>query len=282
MTALRKPTFRYVTRPIITFDEEMEGHEDPLRQFFRLALLELQNSLVMEGRPGRLLLTYDLSALNDRKYYDAGVLIGWSLAHGGPGLHCLHPTLYQLMCGQHPPLEDFSWRDIPDADAQVRLQELQSCSSVKMMSASLCEWVADCGLSGIYSAHSLDLPSVKAHVVKHCIYERVASMISQFTEGLNSCGGLWDLVRAHWEAFLPVMTHTTAAHLGDLQGSVHCPVEQPGVYPENCRGNHHHSLGGCPHYGPCLAELSDLLARAVHVPQGSGNIPMEACSPDTW
>lgn len=31
-------------------------------------------------------------------------------------------------------------------------------------------------------------------------------MISQFTEGLNSCGGLWDTVKSHWEAFVPVMT----------------------------------------------------------------------------
>lgn len=31
-------------------------------------------------------------------------------------------------------------------------------------------------------------------------------MISQFTEGLNSCGGLWDTVQCHWEAFMPLMT----------------------------------------------------------------------------
>lgn len=31
-------------------------------------------------------------------------------------------------------------------------------------------------------------------------------MISQFTEGLNSCGGLWDTVQSHWEVFVPVMT----------------------------------------------------------------------------
>lgn len=35
---------------------------------------------------------------------------------------------------------------------------------------------------------------------------RVASMIAQFNEGLNSCGGLWDTVRSHWEVFVPVMT----------------------------------------------------------------------------
>ena len=64
----------------------------------RLMLLELQQSCVFEGHAGRLLLTYDLTAFEDRKYYQAGVLIGWSLAHGGPGPRCLHPALYQVKC----------------------------------------------------------------------------------------------------------------------------------------------------------------------------------------
>lgn len=33
-------------------------------------------------------------------------------------------------------------------------------------------------------------------------------MILQFTEGLNSCGGLWDIIKGNSSAFLPVMTHT--------------------------------------------------------------------------
>lgn len=33
-------------------------------------------------------------------------------------------------------------------------------------------------------------------------------MIFQFKEGLNSCGGLWDMVQSHWETFVPVMTIT--------------------------------------------------------------------------
>lgn len=41
---------------------------------------------------------------------------------------------------------------------------------------------------------------------KHCLYFRVASMISQFTEGLNSCGGLWDTIQSNWEVFVPIMT----------------------------------------------------------------------------
>lgn len=35
---------------------------------------------------------------------------------------------------------------------------------------------------------------------------RVASMIFQFRDGLNSCGGLWDVMESRWEMFVPVMT----------------------------------------------------------------------------
>ena len=62
----------------------------------RRVLSELQQSCVFEGPPGRLFLTYDLTALEEKKYYKAGVLIGWSLAHGGPGPQCIHPTFYQV------------------------------------------------------------------------------------------------------------------------------------------------------------------------------------------
>lgn len=60
---------------------------------------------MFEGLPGRVFLTYDLTALEERKYYEAGVLIGWSLTQGGPGPRCLHPALYQvLVSGFYPPI----------------------------------------------------------------------------------------------------------------------------------------------------------------------------------
>ncbi|KAF1385370.1 hypothetical protein PFLUV_G00107050 [Perca fluviatilis] len=205
---VRTPGFCFRTTPGVSFSgEKADGYEGPLREFFRLTLLELRQSSVFEGLPGRLLLTYDLAALEDGKYYEAGVLIGWSLAQGGPGPRCLHPALYQLMCGQNPSLENFNWRYIVDAEAQIRLQQLHSCTDVKLLSPSLCDWVSSCGIPGVYSAHSDEIPSIYIRLVKHYIYHRVASMISQFTEGLNSCGGLWDTVKSHWEEFVPVMTN---------------------------------------------------------------------------
>ncbi|XP_075944560.1 uncharacterized protein LOC142946850 isoform X2 [Anarhichas minor] len=207
LKVVRRPDFCFKTTPIVSFSgEETDGHDGPLRDFFRLSLLELQQSSVFEGHPGRLFLTYNLEALEDRKYYEAGVLIGWSLTQGGPGPRCLHPALFQLVCGQNPSLEDFSWRDIVDAQAQIRLQQMHSCTDVKLLSPSLCDWVSSAGIPGVNSAHSDELPSIYVRLVKHYIYYRVASMISQFTEGLNSCGGLWETVQSNWEEFLPVMT----------------------------------------------------------------------------
>lgn len=69
----------------------------------RSALMELQKSPVFEGLPGRVFLTYDLTALEEGKYYEAGILIGWSLAQGGPGPRCLHPALYQVLVSSFSP-----------------------------------------------------------------------------------------------------------------------------------------------------------------------------------
>ncbi|XP_026201828.1 G2/M phase-specific E3 ubiquitin-protein ligase-like [Anabas testudineus] len=110
------------------------------------------------------------------------------------------------MCGQNPSLENFIWTDIVDAEVQTRLQQLHSCTDVKLLSPSLCDWVSSSGIPGISSARSDEIPAIYTRLVKHYIYHRVACMISQFTEGLNSCGGLWDTVKSHWEVFVPVMT----------------------------------------------------------------------------
>ncbi|KAM9849220.1 G2/M phase-specific E3 ubiquitin-protein ligase-like [Aulostomus maculatus] len=110
------------------------------------------------------------------------------------------------MCGNSSSLEDFSWNDVVDSKVQLWLKKLHSCTDVKLLSPSLCNWVSSCGIPDIYSARSDEIPAIYVRLVKHYIHHRVASMISQFTEGLNSCGGLWDLVQYHRETFVPVMT----------------------------------------------------------------------------
>ncbi|KAJ0065538.1 hypothetical protein NL108_013101, partial [Boleophthalmus pectinirostris] len=167
---------------------------------------ELQKTSLFEGQPGRRLFTSDLSALEEWGYYEAGVLIGWSLAHGGAGPRCLHPDLFKLMCGHRSSLDDFSWRDVADFEIQSHLQQLQTCSDVRLFSPSLREWLSHCGVPEISSATTEDISNIYKRAVKHYIHDRVSRMIDQFTQGLNSCDGLWDVMRSHWEAFAPVMT----------------------------------------------------------------------------
>ncbi|XP_029684059.1 valacyclovir hydrolase [Takifugu rubripes] len=200
------PTFSFRKTPIVSFVGEETDSSEPVREFFRLVLNGLRDSCVFEGLPGRLLLTYDLAALDLRLYYKAGVLIGWSLAHRGPGPQCLHPALYQLMCRKNPSLEDFSWSQIVGTEVQSRLQQLRSCADVRSLPPSLCHWLLSCGISEICLKQSDHIPAVYSSVVKHYIFHRVASMISQFKDGLNSCGGLWDMIESRWEMFCPVMT----------------------------------------------------------------------------
>lgn len=214
LKAVRRSGFCFRATPIITFcGEETEDHQGPVREFFRLMLQELQKTSLFEGQPGRLLLTADLSSLEDWRYYEAGLLIGWSLAHGGPGPRCLHPALYQFMCGHSAPLHDFSWRDIVDIEIQSHLQQLQACSDVRLLSPSLGEWVLSCGVPDISPTSAEEMPNIYRRVVKHYIHNRVSRMILQLTEGLNSCDGLWDVMRTHWEAFAPVMTSAHAKPL---------------------------------------------------------------------
>ncbi|TWW58458.1 hypothetical protein D4764_07G0011770, partial [Takifugu flavidus] len=200
------PTFSFRKTPIVSFVGEETDSSEPVREFFRLVLNGLRDSCVFEGLPGRLLLTYDLAALDMRLYYKAGVLIGWSLAHRGPGPQCLHPALYQLMCRKNPSLEDFSWSQIVGTEVQSRLQQLRSCADVRSLPSSLCHWLLSCGISEICLKQSDHIPAVYSSVVKHYIFHRVASMIFQFKDGLNSCGGLWDMIESRWEMFCPVMT----------------------------------------------------------------------------
>ncbi|KAF5907322.1 G2/M phase-specific E3 ubiquitin-protein ligase-like, partial [Clarias magur] len=215
--ALSNRNFCWTKKPLIKFvGEEAFDNGGPRREFFRLLMIEVQRSLgIFEGHPKHLLFTYDQIALQQHKYEQAGKLVAWSIIHGGPGLKCLDTRLYQLMCGvEMLTLADFDWRLIPDADVQSKAQKILSCTTSEHLCAlqrELGDWICDCGFPGIYGPNICvqDVPKIYSYVVKHYIYLRVSNMISQFTEGLNSCGNLWDLIKTNWIDFLPFFAKTS-------------------------------------------------------------------------
>ena len=84
-------------------------------------MIEVQTTLgIFEGKAGQVFLTYDQAALDQQKYFKGGNLIAWSIAHGGPCVKALDPSLYQLMCGQEPSLEQFDWHVLPDQMSKTK------------------------------------------------------------------------------------------------------------------------------------------------------------------
>ncbi|XDV31700.1 hypothetical protein PO909_002663 [Leuciscus waleckii] len=73
--------------------------------------------------------------------------------------------------------------------------------------ANLGDWIADCGVPGVYSATLDDIRRIYGQMIKHHIYFRTADMINQFKDGMNSCGNLWKIVEKSWKVFLPVFTN---------------------------------------------------------------------------
>nr|XP_055024358.1 uncharacterized protein LOC129414352 [Misgurnus anguillicaudatus] len=212
--AISNSNFSWTKTPLVTFvGEEALDCGGPRREFFRLLMMEVQSSLgIFEGKPGQLFFTYDQMALEQHKYELAGKLIAWSVAHGGPGFKALDPCLYQLMCIQECPLENFDWCLIPDADIQRKLQKILSCKTtadLHRLQREEGDWICECGIPGIYrpDISIRDLPKIYSCAVRHYIYLRTSKMIHQFTKGLNAYGQFWDLVKSYWADFLLIFTN---------------------------------------------------------------------------
>ncbi|KAJ4934403.1 hypothetical protein JOQ06_007198, partial [Pogonophryne albipinna] len=202
----------FVSDGLVKFvGEDGDDMGGPQREFFRLLMIEVQTSMgIFEGKAGQVFLTYDQAALDGHKYFQAGRLIAWSVAHGGPCIKALDPSLYQLMCGQEPQLEQFDCSVLPDPDVQSRAKRILQCKTAEDLSAlqqDLGDWISECGVPGIFSATIGEIPKIYSYVVKHYIFLRTAKMVNQFTEGMNAFGKLWDLVRNNWIAFLHCFTN---------------------------------------------------------------------------
>ncbi|XP_051983766.1 G2/M phase-specific E3 ubiquitin-protein ligase-like isoform X1 [Xyrauchen texanus] len=130
--------------------------------------------------------------------------------HGGPGFKALDSTLFKLMCGQPDSAEEFDWHNLPDGEIQEKVRQVFFCQTqeeIDVIVSSLGDWIADCGVPGIYSAAPKDMRRIYGQVIKHYIYFRTADMIAQFKDGMNSCGNLWQIVEKNWKVFLPLFTN---------------------------------------------------------------------------
>ncbi|XP_056458365.1 G2/M phase-specific E3 ubiquitin-protein ligase-like [Gadus chalcogrammus] len=193
-------------------NEMADDYGGPRREFQRLLMMAIQGTLgVFEGRSNELFFTYDLRALEQQKFFKAGKLTAWSVAHGGPGPRSISRSVYLLMCHQSAPLSDLDIGVLLDEDKGGKLQQLKACRTeedLQRLKVSCGEWVSDCGVPSFYTSTLQEMPQVIERVVANYCFHRVASMVQQYTAGLNSCGRFFDLVSANWQQFLPIFCST--------------------------------------------------------------------------
>ncbi len=71
---------------------------------------------LFQGRLSHTIFTHNIQALEENRFFLAGRLVGMSITHGGPGLCCLDPLLFKLMCGAPCDVSLFCINEIADLD----------------------------------------------------------------------------------------------------------------------------------------------------------------------
>lgn len=79
---------------------------------------------LLEDYEGHMMFTHNLKLLEENKYLLAGRLVGMSLMQDGPGLGCLDPTLYDLICGLPCDVYDFDVTFITNEDFVKTVQQV--------------------------------------------------------------------------------------------------------------------------------------------------------------
>ncbi|XP_052215903.1 uncharacterized protein LOC127834252 isoform X5 [Dreissena polymorpha] len=206
LKGLNRKKINFKSSLYVKFSGEIgEDQGGPRREFFRLALKALQDSGFFEGPETTKIFSHNISLLDTDQYRVIGRLVALSLVHGGPGIHFLHPDLYNLMVGKPSKMEDLE--ELLPATTCDMLQQLRDADDEDKKDQFLSR----------YADHLLDLgiPNVN-HLVRHekanliqiikkqYIYYRISGEISQFTTGMNDVNLAWDMVKSHAELFEPL------------------------------------------------------------------------------
>ncbi|KAK0133392.1 G2/M phase-specific E3 ubiquitin-protein ligase [Merluccius polli] len=180
-SVLSRGYFEWQREPRIEFINEMaDDYGGPRREFQRLLMMAIQGTFgVFEGRSDELYFSYDLCALEQQKYFKAGKLTAWSVAHGGPGPRSISRVVYLLMCGQSAPLSDVDIGVLLDEDKGGKLQQVTG--DLQRLKGSCGDWVSDCGVPSFYSVTLQEMPQVVERVVaNYCFHRKLAAVSANF------------------------------------------------------------------------------------------------------
>ncbi|NXD05794.1 G2E3 ligase, partial [Nothocercus nigrocapillus] len=155
-------------------------------RFFKLLMLNLQNSSLFEGSSVKNL-TLDSQALKENLYFEAGRMIAVSLVHGGPSLGFFSKTLFDcLVYGPEnvkPALEDVA--DVGVAQTIKMIKYSNSLSSLQSTVHDCYEFLAAAGclrpVTTLCDKNMLVNDILVYHVIK-----RITSPLERFSSECSS------------------------------------------------------------------------------------------------
>ena len=105
--------------------EEAQDEGGPKRDFLRLAMTAVCNhSGVLQGLECRKTFSNNPLLLERKAYYCASLVTGMSLQQGGPGLHCLSPSLFDYFVAG-PSSSRVIPLDVADHDTRKKIEKVK-------------------------------------------------------------------------------------------------------------------------------------------------------------
>ena len=155
----------------------------PRREFFRLLMKSLKELGIFEG----LWFSHDISLLQDRKYFLAGKLIGWSILQEGPGPRCLSDEAFYLLIEKSCSC-DTAITHVFDQQLKIVLGDIKKCISEEGFADLVNkhgEQISGYGFSVIYLSKLKDKDDIITALLRQYFLFRVHAEIEQFFSGLN-------------------------------------------------------------------------------------------------
>lgn len=192
----------------VKFSGEMGlDHGGPKREFFRLAMKNLSTSSLFEGNDQGKMFSHNLEKLEDGDYRCAGILVGMSILHDGPGLKCLHENVYKLMTGLPVYLNCL---EILSGDSLEILEQLRNVDNFQKRDQFLekhGEWLLTQGFLSAWQFKPENRNHLISSLMKQIVFYRTSAEIAQFQEGLNIVCGLWQEIKRSPLTWMPLFCH---------------------------------------------------------------------------
>ncbi|KAK2558005.1 G2/M phase-specific E3 ubiquitin-protein ligase [Acropora cervicornis] len=189
--------------------EEAVDLNGPKRELLRLAVKAAnENSNIFFGPPGCRSLFANTTARKRGLYRFVGMLLAWSLAHGGPGGKFLSPTLYDSLaygpCEKPPRLED-----VADPDLKEKIIKIYNSKSQEEFENNLedeeIKWILYAqGLAILRVFEKKD--EIVGIILRHVLVDSTRSHFEEFKKGLETLGVL-KAIQANPEQFRKEFTH---------------------------------------------------------------------------